>query len=205
MIWTDTISALMCLSGNFYVNNEQPQICLLIIITFVLNLMLALNYPAAKAITPEVVIKICLQKFNAISNTFFNLANMAAPLVGGALLAIKNIDFSEFLLINALSYIVALCMNFLIPYKKVQDEKNNAKESIVTSTLIGFKYVKNHSNLLMYMLTMWIFNFCYTGFLLAAPYIAHHFFQGNSTNYSFFNSFRCWRIVGRRVVYFSKT
>ncbi|WP_243155047.1 MFS transporter [Oenococcus oeni] len=105
----------MCLSGNFYVNNEQPQICLLIIITFVLNLMLALNYPAAKAITPEVVIKIYLQKFNAISNTFFNLANMAAPLVGGALLAIKNIDFSEFLLINALSYIVALCMNFLIP------------------------------------------------------------------------------------------
>ncbi len=116
--------------------------------------MLALNYPAAKAITPEVVIKIYLQKFNAISNTFFNLANMAAPLVGGALLAIKNIDFSEFLLINALSYIVALCMNFLIPYKKVQDEKNNAKESIVTSTLIGFKYVKNHSNLLMYMLAM---------------------------------------------------
>lgn len=116
----------MCLSGSFYVNNEQPQICLLIIITFVLNLMLALN-SAAKAITPEVVIKIYLQKFNAISNTFFNLANMAAPLVGGALLTIKNIDFSEFLLINALSYIVALGMNFLIPYKKVQDEKNNAK------------------------------------------------------------------------------
>ncbi|WP_239644514.1 MFS transporter [Oenococcus oeni] len=33
---------------------------------------------------------------------------------------------------------------------------------------------------------MGIFNFCYAGFLLAAPYIAHHFFQGNSTNYSLF-------------------
>ena len=176
----------MCFLGGFYVNNELPQIYLLIMITFVLNLMLALNYPAAKAIAPEVVIKTHLQKFNAISNTFFNLANVTAPIIGGVLLAIKGINFSEFLIINALSYIAALCMNFLIPYKKIQDKKSSKRESVIASTLIGFKYIKDHSNLLMYMLAMGIFNFCYAGFLLTAPYIAHHFFEGSSTNYSLF-------------------
>ncbi len=186
LIWTDIVSTLICFVGGFYVNNQQPQIWLLIIITFILNLMIALNYPAAKAITPEIVKKNQLQKFNAISNTFFNMANVGAPLIGGALLAIKGIDFSEFLIINALSYIVALCMNLLIPYKKRQVAKDNKKESVFASTLIGFKYVKNHPNLLMYMLAMGIFNFCYAGFLLAAPYIANHFFEGEATNYSVF-------------------
>ncbi|MFT8477409.1 MAG: MFS transporter [Liquorilactobacillus sp.] len=186
LIWTDIVSTLICFVGGFYVNNQQPQIWLLIIITFILNLMIALNYPAAKAITPEIVKKNQLQKFNAISNTFFNMANVGAPLIGGALLAIKGIDFSEFLIINALSYIVALCMNLLIPYKKRQAAKDNKKESVFASTLIGFKYVKNHPNLLMYMLAMGIFNFCYAGFLLAAPYIANHFFEGEATNYSVF-------------------
>nr|WP_252894811.1 hypothetical protein [Liquorilactobacillus satsumensis] len=52
---------------------------MLIIITFVLNLMLALNYPAAKAITPEVIAKTRLQTFNALANTVFNFANILAP------------------------------------------------------------------------------------------------------------------------------
>ncbi|KRL37935.1 major facilitator superfamily permease [Liquorilactobacillus uvarum DSM 19971] len=186
LIWTDVVSALMCFISGFYINNQQPQIWLLVVITFILNLMLALNYPAAKAIAPEVVEKAHLQKFNAVSNTFFNLANVGAPLIGGVLLAVKNIDFSEFLIINAISYIGALLMNLLIPYKKNQKEKKIKRESIITSTLIGFKYVKGHPNLLMYMLAMGFFNFCYAGFLLAAPYIAHHFFEGVSTSYGLF-------------------
>ncbi|KRM97087.1 major facilitator superfamily permease [Liquorilactobacillus aquaticus DSM 21051] len=189
LIWTDIVSALMCFVGSFYVNNEKPQVWLLIAITSILNLMLSLNYPAAKALAPEVVAKTHLQKFNAISNTFFNLANIGAPLIGGALLAIKGIDFMEFLLINALSYIVALMMNLLIPYKNKSDVKGDKKESALASTLTGFKYVKKHPRLLMYMLAMGIFNFCYAGFLLAAPYVAQHFFEGRSTNYSLFLTF----------------
>ncbi|KRL04425.1 MFS transporter [Liquorilactobacillus oeni] len=185
LIWTDVISTLMCFTGSFYINNHDPQIAMLILITFVLNLMLALNYPAAKAITPEVVAKTQLQKFNALANTIFNLANVGAPLVGGALLAVKGINFSNFLLINAFSYISALLLNLLIPYstKKQQGKK---KESAVASTLIGLKYVKNHQNLLIYMLVMGIFNFCYAGFLLTTPFIANHFFGGHSANYSIF-------------------
>ena len=67
LIWTDVISALMCFISGFYINDQQPQIWLLVAITFILNLMLALNYPAAKAIAPEVVEKAHLQKFNAVS------------------------------------------------------------------------------------------------------------------------------------------
>lgn len=80
LIWTDLISAAICLLGSFFVDNTTPpQTWLLIIITFVLNLMLALNYPAAKAITPEVIAKTRLQTFNALANTVFNFANILAP------------------------------------------------------------------------------------------------------------------------------
>ena len=80
---------------------------------FYTKLMLALNYPAAKSIVPEVINGNYLQKFNALSNTFFGLANIIAPVIG-VLLAINGIDFSEFILINAASYFIALFFNLLI-------------------------------------------------------------------------------------------
>ncbi|MFT8955818.1 MFS transporter [Liquorilactobacillus satsumensis] len=186
LIWTDLISAAICLLGSFFVDNTTPQTWLLIIITFVLNLMLALNYPAAKAITPEVIAKTRLQTFNALANTVFNFANILAPLVGGLLLAIKGIDFSGFLLINALSYFFALLLNLLIPYSFSPALNKAGQESIHKSTWVGFKYIKHHPNLLLYMLAMGIFNFCLAGFLLTAPYIGQHFFGGHATNYSLF-------------------
>lgn len=184
LVWTDVFATVVCLLGSIFINNGKPQIWLLIVITSVLNLMLAINYPAAKAIIPEVIEKDYLQRFNAISNTFFNMANIIAPIIGGALLAIKSITFSEFLIANAFSYLVAFFMNLLIPYKYSATPRK--KESIVSSNIIGFNYVRHHPNLLAYMLAMGIFNFNYAGFSLTTPYIANHFFAGNSASYSMF-------------------
>jgi len=83
LIWTDIIATLVCVVSSFLINNNNPQIWLLILITFILNLMLALNYPATKSIVPEVINGNYLQKFNALSNTFFGLANIIAPVIGG--------------------------------------------------------------------------------------------------------------------------
>lgn len=186
LIWTDIIATLVCVVSSFLINNNTPQIWLLILITFILNLMLALNYPAAKSIVPEVINGNYLQKFNALSNTFFGLANIIAPVIGGVLLAINGIDFSEFILINAASYFIALFFNLLITYQPTPSVKNHQSESFLISTISGFKYVLEHKKLLLYMTSMGIFNFVCAGFLLTTPYISSHYFSKITSSYSLF-------------------
>ncbi|MFT8399726.1 MAG: MFS transporter [Lentilactobacillus diolivorans] len=186
LIGTDVISGLACLIGSFLLNSQHPQVWLLILITAILNLMLAINFPAAKAIAPEIIPAQFLQRFNAIANTLFNFANVFAPLIGGSLLAIKSIDFNEFLIINACSYLAAILLNGLIPYHYETKSNNQPNQSAFKSTLLGLQYIKKHPILMINMLAMGIFNFCYAGFMLTAPYVGHHFFGGQSNHYSLF-------------------
>ncbi|MFT8744338.1 MFS transporter [Lentilactobacillus hilgardii] len=148
LVGTDLMSALMCLVGGIIVDNQKPQIWLLLTITFVLNLMLAINFPAAKAIAPEIIDNAGLQRFNAIANMFFNFASVLAPLIGGVLLAIKSIEFNEFLMINAMSFVIAILLNLLISYQPTKRLADQEPQSILKSNLIGFAYVKKHPKLM---------------------------------------------------------
>uniref|UniRef100_UPI00403F8BBC MFS transporter n=1 Tax=Lentilactobacillus hilgardii TaxID=1588 RepID=UPI00403F8BBC len=217
LVGTDLMSALMCLVGGIIVDNQKPQIWLLLTITFVLNLMLAINFPAAKAIAPEIIDNAGLQRFNAIANMFFNFASVLAPLIGGVLLAIKSIEFNEFLMINAMSFVIAILLNLLISYQPTKRLADQEPQSILKSNLIGFAYVKKHPKLIMNLFSMAIFNFCFAGYLLAAPYISSHFFGGRSENYSLFLTIYAvggliggiWltlekRIVSIRVIYYEE-
>ncbi|MDI6666726.1 MFS transporter [Leuconostoc falkenbergense] len=186
LIYTDFISVITCIVSSVFINNQQPQFWMLTAITFILNFMLALNYPASKALAPEIIGNQHLQKFNAISNTLFSLANIFAPLIGGLLLAVKAIHFNEFILINAFSFAIALILNLLISYQPSNMESNAESESVIKSTIAGLKYVHQHKSLLRYMLSMGFFNFVYAGFLLTIPYVAKHDFASFTSSYSIF-------------------
>ncbi|PWG00314.1 MFS transporter [Levilactobacillus bambusae] len=188
LVWTDIISALACILGGLLVNNAAPQTGLLIMITLVLNLMVAINFPAAKSIIPEVIPSDRLQRFNAASNTLFSLANIFSPIVGGTLLAIKQIDFTDFMLFNATSFILAAVLNSLIiyPHPHSQPSSKAWYRGLLTDTIEGLKYVFRHGKLVQFMFAMGIFNFIYAGFLLLSPYVGKHNFGGHSINYSLF-------------------
>ncbi|MFT8917526.1 MAG: MFS transporter [Oenococcus sp.] len=186
LLWTDLLSAVICFFGSFLINNESPQAWLLILMTFTLNFLFTINYPAAKSMAPEIMAGSRLQRFNALANMVFNFANIISPLIGGLLLSIKSIDFSEFVLINAASFLVAAFLNFLIQYSWPQDNVDRSTTSFVQDIANGFKYVFKNKNLFQFILSMAIFNFCSAGCLLIAPYIGNHFFGGKAVNYSIF-------------------
>ncbi|MFZ2355881.1 MAG: MFS transporter, partial [Lactococcus raffinolactis] len=50
ILLTNLLSALVNFGGAIFVNSNQPQTLLLIVTTFSLNIMLAINYPSVKAL-----------------------------------------------------------------------------------------------------------------------------------------------------------
>jgi len=181
LIGTDLFAALACLAGALLVTPHHPQTWLLILVTSVLDMMNAINYPAAKAIIPEIITRDSRQRFNALANTTFNLANVLAPLVGGLLLGLRGITFQTFLFINSLSFILGVILNALMTYHyQPQTQPTHWWAGIIG----GLKYVWAHPDLVSLIIAMAIFNFLYAGINLVQPYIGTHYFGGQASNYS---------------------
>ncbi|WP_155286318.1 MFS transporter [Lacticaseibacillus zhaodongensis] len=184
LIACDALAAAACLLGAWLITPANPQTWLLIFVTAVLDLMTAINYPAAKALTPDVIAPSALQSFNAIANTAFSMASVVAPMVGGLLLASKMLGFQGFMLVNAGSYFVAALLNASIKaprFKPVQ-----AKSHLIGDTISGLSFVFKSRQLTELMLALGAYNFCASGFLLTAPFIADQRFAGQPTAYSNF-------------------
>ncbi|WP_439424934.1 MFS transporter [Oenococcus alcoholitolerans] len=186
LIWTDLISFIFCLLASFIYQDSHPQIWLLTIVTLILNMMLAINYPASKSIAPEIIAEPSIQSFNAATNTLFNFANILAPMIGGLLLAFKNITFNDFLLINGLTFLIAAGLNSLIVYDFKQKETDSDPSSQQIAQQSVFKYLFQKSELVKLIISMGVLNLCASGMLLVSPYIASHFFGESSNNYSIF-------------------
>lgn len=186
LIWTDLISFIFCLLASFIYQDSHPQIWLLTIVTLILNMMLAINYPASKSIAPEIIAEPSIQSFNAATNTLFNFANIIAPMIGGLLLAFKNITFNDFLLINGLTFLIAAGLNSLIAYDFKQKETDSDPSSQQIAQQSVFKYLFQKSELVKLIISMGVLNLCASGMLLVSPYIASHFFGESSNNYSIF-------------------
>ncbi len=184
MVGADAISAAACLIGAWLIDPAHPQTWLLILITAVLDLLLSISYPAAKAITPDIIAPTALQRFNAIANSVFSLASIVTPLVGGLLLANQALDFKGFLIINALSFIVAGLLSWSIRAPRFQPA--NEKSNMLRDTITGLRFVLGEAHLRLMMIALGAFNFCAAGFLLTAPFIADTIFQGRATAYSEF-------------------
>lgn len=184
LVLSDAVSAVACLGGAWLITPAQPQIWLLILLTSVLDLMVSINFPAAKAITPDVIAASALQRFNAIANTVFNLANIVAPLLGGVLLAGGFLNFKGFLLVNASSFVLAGLLNWSL--KTPPFTPTDTHSHLIGDTVSGLRFVFGDKRLSLMMIALGAYNFCAAGYLLAAPYIAAHQFHGHATAYSNF-------------------
>ncbi|KGO31659.1 hypothetical protein Q757_05845, partial [Oenococcus alcoholitolerans] len=169
LIWTDLISFIFCLLASFIYQDSHPQIWLLTIVTLILNMMLAINYPASKSIAPEIIAEPSIQSFNAATNTLFNFANILAPMIGGLLLAFKNITFNDFLLINGLTFLIAAGLNSLIVYDFKQKETDSDPSSQQIAQQSVFKYLFQKSELVKLIISMGVLNLCASGMLLVSP------------------------------------
>lgn len=183
MLGCDGVSAAACIAAALLLNPVHMQTWLLIALTGILDLTMSISYPAAKAITPDVIKSAALQRFNAIANTVFSMANIFSPLIGGALLSYRVLNFQGFLLVNALSFVLAGLLIWSIRAPRfVSTEDSN----MLRDTVSGLQFMFSKRSFVEMMAALGAFNFCAAGFLLTAPFIADTSFHGNVGAYSEF-------------------
>lgn len=182
LVASEFISLAACFSFAFIVNPNNPAPWQLLTLTGVLDVGLAFSLPAAKAIVPEVIHSKALQRFNALSNTTINLADVVAPLIGGLLLTIKWINFREFLAINGISFTISFLLFVFMPYK--MQESTRERLSIFDSLASGFKYVLKSPLLIENVALSGVANVMYAAARLVLPYDVNHFYGGKSALYS---------------------
>ncbi|KRN28583.1 hypothetical protein IV38_GL000782 [Lactobacillus selangorensis] len=183
MAMSDLISFIACAILATIVNVNNPEFYQLVLLTCIMDIGWAFNYPAAKAIIPEVITPQYLEGFNAYSNTAFNLANVIAPLIGGVLLTISWIDFRTFLWINAGSFLLSLVLTISLRYHPIQNDRPSL--SIWESLKEGFQYIWQKKILALLVAIDATVNFFYAGVNLLLPYDVNHYYNGNEKYYSY--------------------
>ncbi|AII12729.1 Permease [Lactococcus lactis subsp. lactis NCDO 2118] len=182
ILLTNLLSALVNFGGAILVNSNHPQTLLLIVTTFSLNIMLAINYPSVKALVPSVIKSNKIQRFNAISNTIYGFASILAPLICSILLCLGKLSFNQFLLVNGLLFLFAALIN-----NRIESSKSysiNISGKFIENLIEGFQYIRRTRKLILLISAMGIFNLCYSGFILLIPYLAKNYFQSNVNIYS---------------------
>ncbi|MCX7511598.1 MFS transporter [Levilactobacillus brevis] len=132
---------------------------------------------------PELIVLAARQRFNAISNTLLDLANILAPLLGGFLLTLHWLNLRGFLLINGLSFLLSLGLYLSIRYPP--HHSTQATLGIKASLLTGWRYVWQRPILIETIALGGLLNVMYAAFKLVLPYDVQHIYGGQSARYSY--------------------
>ena len=89
------ICAIGALTLSLLIDPTKPQLCVLFLLTFILNVDVSFAYPAARAILPDVIKSSALARFNAWASAAFD-GTAFGPLVAGLLLHLKWINLNVF-------------------------------------------------------------------------------------------------------------
>lgn len=183
LLCADSLGAIGALSLSFFIDPAKPQIWILFVLTFILNVDVSYSYPATRAILPNVINKHSLASFNAWASAAFSTGQALGPLVGGLLLHLEWIDLRTFLQILGLMLLTTVLFNLAIKYfPEAKDDSES--EPFLKSLIDGFRYVQKSPKLFESMLlTIWT-NFFFEGFILAMPYLIQHSYHGTATSYS---------------------
>lgn len=182
ILLTNLISALVNFGGAIFISSSHPQTLLLIITTFSLNIMLAVNYPSVKALVPNIIKSDKTQRFNALSNTIYGFASILAPLICSIFLSLGKFSFNQFLFVNGFLFLFAALINNRIKPPKISSA--NIRGKFIENLMEGFRYIRRTRKLILLISAMGVFNLCYSGFLLLIPYLSKNYFRSNINIYS---------------------
>ena len=184
LLGADLFGAIGALTLSLLIDPTKPQLWVLFLLTFILNVDVSFAYPAARAILPDVIKSSALARFNAWASAAFSTGQAFGPLVGGLLLHLKWINLQTFLQLFGVMLVVTVLLNLAIRYQPQPKDPNMPSESFLASLVGGYKYVLSQPKLFESMLlTMWS-NFFFEGFIIAMPFLIQHNYHGSASSYS---------------------
>ena len=83
LLIADLLGAIGALGLSFFIDPAKPQVWILFMLTFILNVDVSYSYPATRAILPDVIKEKSLAGFNAWASAAFSTGQAMGPLVGG--------------------------------------------------------------------------------------------------------------------------
>ncbi len=182
LVLADLFGAAGLIILSIFLNPTDPQVWLLFMLTFIMNIDISYAYPAGRAILTDVIKKKALAKFNAWISAAFSAGQALGPLVGGLLLQMKWIDLRTFMLIYGGMVLMTALINMAI--KAFPEEVTAEPEPFIQSLKSGFRYVYNQPVLFeSVLLTVWS-NACFEGFIVAMPFLIQESFHGSAGVYS---------------------
>ncbi|MGE7634592.1 MFS transporter [Bacillus paramycoides] len=173
LIITDIISGLTCLFFGLFLKENIIQVGLIVTLNIILSVCQTLFSPTIRALTPEVIDKDQIKKYNSILTSISETIKIVGPLVGAALLSITFIGFREILLINGISFLLSAFLQFFIKYDAIS--KANDK-NLIRELKEGFIYVKKQSTLFNLLIVISIVNFFIAGYNLLLPAYSKFYF-----------------------------
>ena len=179
------ISMIQSLALWYLVYSGNAEFKFVAILIFTLGIINAFEIPIRQSFTIEMVGKDDLQNAIGLNSTVFNLARIIGPMVAGLVILYFGVEWCFF--INSISFFSILITLLLMDKSKlnrIDNEKQNIKESILSAT----NYLKNNYPVLKILISVGIvtiFGWSYSVILPAlSDEVFHQGAKGLSALYS---------------------
>ncbi len=193
VVGSDFINGLFLLGIYFLASKIGLSIALVYISTFLMTVLSAFFNIGIEAAKPSLVSKESLVKINSYARVIESISYLIGPVVGGLIFTV--IDTKLFILINAVSFILAAVMEYFINYKFNKREgqelvrKNEVIETVWTRLKVGYNYLftRPHLTSLIYIFIALNFFFNFT-VIVPLPYLLNTIWEVDSTVYGIVQS-----------------
>ncbi|MDP3988016.1 MAG: MFS transporter [Candidatus Levybacteria bacterium] len=183
IIFTQVSSMILAFALAFLTISNRITVSEIIIISFLLGIVTAIDLPARQAFSVEMVGKKDLASAIALNSGIFNGARVIGPGIAGIIIALYGTGGA--FLLNGISYIAVIIALFMISVKEVP--------SIVHSRFLksikeGVQYSFSHSlirNLLIFTGVTSIFGFSYTTIM---PVVVQNVYHRGADSLGYFYS-----------------
>lgn len=161
VILTQFLTMLFAAALSVIVYLKSYNIWNIVAISFLMSTAFSIDLPVRQAFMAEIVDKNTLMNAIALNSSMVNLARIIGPAIAGIVMVKYGVSWCFFL--NALSFLAVLAALFYI--KPVYAPVKKRTESILSYTLSGFNYVRQHKlllNVMILMVFMGIFGWSYS-------------------------------------------
>ena len=164
------------------------SIPLVYISTFLMTVLSTFFNIGIESAKPRLVSKESLVKINSLARVIESFSYLIGPVAGGLIYSL--IDTKQFILLNAISFLLAALLEYFINYKynsslKAEDQNENESISTIWEKLKeGYNYLFNRPHLksLIYVFVALNFFFNFT-VIVPLPYLLNTIWEVNSTVY----------------------
>ncbi|CDZ78122.1 enterobactin exporter EntS [Legionella massiliensis] len=169
MLFTNSLRAICLLGFALIAYHNQISPLAIYVLATILGTVLAAYIPTAMTFVREIVTdNDDLLYANAMVDTAYEIGAVAG--MGGAGLILASTSFATCFVINALCYVAATALIWLIPYQSAKADQQN-KESFMQQFVQGGRYIIKRIPILLIYLVQGLFFICYmTAPVLLAPF-----------------------------------